>query len=107
MDTYADAAKALNEKTVELDGQLTNLKQINDELRDRTERVLAALSELNGSRSLATRITCSCCYSRPRTHCFLPCGHGGFCDHCIERGRRRSRCFTCRGAVENVLRVYI
>ena len=53
------------------------------------------------------RRTCCVCYSQDRTHCFIPCGHGGYCEGCAQRGVRRGRCFQCRGDIERAFRVYI
>ena len=105
--SYADLAKGLHDKTVELDGHLRNLTTINNELKEKCEKALAALRELCGSHSLAARITCSICYTRERTHAVLPCGHGGLCETCCARVVRRGRCSTCRGPVEGSLRVYL
>ena len=105
--SYQDLAKALHEKASEMNTHLTTLKDLNDDVHDRTEKMLTALKELAGSESLAARISCNCCYSRPRTHAFLPCGHGGLCERCAERGRRRNRCFTCRTNIEQVVRIFL
>ena len=105
--SYHDLAKALHEKTTEMNTHLTNLKELNDDLHDRTEKVLTALKDLTGSQSLAARISCNCCYARPRTHALLPCGHAGLCENCATRAKRRNRCFSCRQSIEEVVRVYI
>ena len=107
MSAFVDLAKKLNEKAKELDVRLCKLKGINDDLIDRSEKVLEALESFcNTAMPLAPK-TCNCCYSRPRTHCFVPCGHGNFCKHCCQRGVARNRCFTCRSEVESILRVYV
>ena len=107
MASYGELAKALNLKTVEMNTHLCSLKDLNDELNDRTEKMLTALKNLTGTTSVAAQISCNCCYSRPRTHALLPCGHGGLCANCCERARRRNRCFSCRGEVEQVVRIFL
>ena len=105
--SYAGLAKSLHTKTCELEGHLQNLTTINEELKDRCEKALAALRQLCGGNSLAARITCSICYSRERTHALLPCGHGGLCEQCSSRVLRRGRCHSCRIAVESVVRIFL
>ena len=105
--SYSELVKKLHEKSVEFDGHLGNLKALNGEMKQRLEKILAGMSELCGNRSLSARIACSICCSRPRTHCYTPCGHGGFCQACAQRGQTRNRCHTCRGIVDDILRVYM
>ena len=106
--SYAGLAKSLYAKTCELDVHLKNLKTVNDELKDRCEKALAALGELCGSdSSIAARITCNICYSRERTHAMMPCGHGGLCETCSTRAVRRGRCHSCRGSVESAIRIFL
>ena len=97
----------MHTKTCELDGHLQTLKTINDELKDKCEKALAALQQLSGNTSIAARITCNICYSRERTHAMLPCGHGGLCETCSTRAVRRGRCHSCRGSVESAIRIFL
>ena len=103
--SYTDLAKSLHERATQLDVHLRNLSQINDELKDRCEKALAALKELCGTAP--TRVTCCICYSRDRTHAILPCGHGGLCEACSARVIRRGRCHSCRAAVESSVRIFL
>ena len=105
--SYTEVAKQLFDRAEEFDVLLTNLQTLNSELKDRCGQVLTKIKALSGSNSLAARISCSVCATRPRTHIFMPCGHGGFCESCCERGRRRGRCFTCRGTVEAIMKVFL
>jgi hypothetical protein len=103
--SYAGLAKSLHERTTELDVHLRNLTQINDELKDRCEKALAALKNLCGTAPVRT--TCGICYSRERTHAIMPCGHAGLCESCSTRVVRRGRCHTCRADVESAVRIFI
>ena len=105
--SYADLAKSLHEKTLQLDSHLKNLTTVNQELKDKCEKALSALHDLCGTTSLASRITCNICYTRERTHAILPCGHGGLCELCSNRVVRRGRCHNCRAVVESSVRIYI
>ena len=105
--SYADLAKKLHDKGVELDAQLRNLSRTNADLVVKCQNCLAALKEFTGSNALAAKISCSVCCTRERTHCLIPCGHGGLCEACAERAVRRGRCFTCRGDVEQLLKVFL
>mgnify|MGYP001993505195 CR=1 FL=1 len=103
--SYEELAKDLNTKAQEFDKHICSLKQLNDDLVDRTSRVLTALNALVGNTTL--RISCSICCTRPRNTVMVPCGHGGVCDACATRCERRGRCPTCRGPVEGTLRVFM
>ena len=103
--SYSQLAKDLNERAVSLDKHICELKQLNDDLVDRTSKVLIALQSLLGDTSL--RISCTICCTRPRNTVILPCGHGGICDGCASRCHRRGRCPTCRGPTEGTLRIFM
>ena len=104
--SFEDVALKMHERAQQLNERLCTLKKINDDLIDRSKKVLEALEAFVGIATNKPK-TCNVCYSRPRTHVFLPCGHGGFCLSCCERGHSRNRCFTCRARVDNVLKVYV
>ena len=103
--SYTDLAKSLHEKATELNTHIETLKTANDELRDRCSKALTALSALCGPHPPNT--SCSVCYTRERTHAFVNCGHGGFCDSCANRGVGRGRCHTCRGPVDGTIRIFL
>ena len=105
--SYADLAKSLHQKTIDLDKHMRNLSTINDELKEKCEKALNALHGLCGTNSIASRITCGICYTRERTHAIMPCGHAGLCETCSSRVVRRGRCPTCRQAVESSVRIYL
>ena len=106
-DKYADLAKKMHDRGVELNSQLHKLTAVNADLVVKCENVLSCLKEFQGSRSLAAQISCSICLENERSHVFIPCGHGGFCKDCAERAQRRNRCFTCRGNVDSLIRVFL
>ena len=103
--SYADMAKTMLTKTVELDKHLTDLSDVNKQLRNRCQKALDQLKLLVGNP--VQRRTCCVCYTQDRTHCFIPCGHAGYCEGCAQRGVRRGRCFQCRGDIERAFRVYV
>ena len=104
--SFEDVAVKMHERALELNERLCALKKVNDDLIDRSKKVLEALEGFVGT-VIGKPKTCNVCYSRPRTHVFLPCGHGGFCLSCCERGATRNRCHTCRGRVDNILKVFV
>ena len=106
-DKYADLTKKLHDKGVELNLQLRELTHVNAELIVKCQHVLSSLKKLQGSPSLAAKIACSICLENERSHIFLPCGHGGFCEGCALRGVRRNRCFTCRANVQSSVKVFL
>ena len=105
--TYADLAKKLHDKGVELDEHLRNLSKVNADLVVKCENCLVCLKEVTGSRALAVKIACSICNTRDRTHCLCPCGHAGLCLPCAQIAIRRGRCHTCRQQVDSLLRIYL
>ena len=104
MTSFSDIAKAMQEKSKELDDHLTHLKKLNEELRDRSEKILVALEKLVGCTKNSDK-SCTVCYSRPRTHAVLcgPC----YCQNCAQRCLDRGRCYVCRKAVTEMVRIYI
>ena len=107
MSGYSELAKKLHDKSVQFDMYLRNLKTLNSEVQKRLEKILIAMTELYGDQSLSARIACTICATNPRSHCIIPCGHGGFCEGCAQRGQTRNRCHTCRGVVEGILKIYM
>ena len=105
--SYADLAKKMHDKGLELDKQLRNLTRTNAELVIKCENCLTVLKKFTGSTALAAKISCSVCCTNERSHCLLPCGHAGLCASCAERAVRRRRCFTCRGEVEHMMRIFL
>ena len=107
-NSYEDVAKAMHAKGVEFDVHLSRIKIINDELVERSSKVLEALQQLLGSVRSSDKKTCSVCYTRELSTCLVPCGHG-FCTNCSDRARQRNppRCFTCRARIADHLRVYV
>ena len=104
--SFEEVAVKMHDRAQQLNERLCTLKLINDDLIDRSKKVLEALEAFVGTAVTKPK-TCNVCYSRPRTHVFLPCGHGGFCLSCCERGQSRNRCFTCRARVDSVLKVFV
>ena len=104
--SFEEVAVKMHERALQLDERLVALKKVNNDLIDRSKKVLEALEGFVGT-VIGKQKTCNVCYSRPRTHVFLPCGHGGFCLSCCERGQSRNRCFTCRGRVDSTLKVFV
>ena len=104
MTSFSDIANAMQEKSKELDVHLNHLKKLNEELRDRSEKILVALEKLVGCTKNNDK-SCTVCYSRPRTHAVL-CGHC-YCQNCAQRCLDRGRCYVCRKAVTEMVRIYL
>ena len=49
---------------------------------------------------------CVICYTRKIECATVPCGHLT-CVDCSERVLNRGRCFTCRGTVSSMLKIFI
>jgi len=104
--SFEDVTRKMLTKSKELDVHIVKLKKANDELCERADTVLTSLQELVGSVR-KPRETCNVCYSRPRQFAVLPCGHAGLCESCSARAQSRGRCFSCRGPIEQVVRIYL
>lgn len=107
MASYTDLAKKFHDKATEFGVHLASINTLNDEVKVRTEKLLVSIEKLMGTQSIAAKISCSVCYTRERTHAILPCGHAGICEGCATRAQQRNRCFTCRGRIEEVVRIYL
>ena len=104
--SYEELVQKMNDKSKELDTHICKLKKSNDELRSRSISVLDSLKALVGTVKHPPK-SCNVCYSRPRTYCVLPCGHASYCEGCAERARSRGGCFTCRQAIEQIVKIYL
>ena len=102
---YGELAQKLRSRAIELDSQLKNLTKTNSELISKCEKCLIILKEFTVNETLQKQ--CSVCCQNESTHIVCPCGHGNFCESCSLRSQRRNRCFTCRGTVENTMRIYL
>ena len=106
MMSYTDLAKKLQDKATEFGVHLGELNSLNNDVKERLDKVLKSIEHLAG-KSPNTKVTCSVCYTRPQTHAIIPCGHGGMCVECATRAQQRNRCFTCRGRIEDIIRIYL
>ena len=108
MSSFTDVAKLLHEKSSSLDQELDKVKTANLEMRTKVESFMQTLDQVKSTMQANPTPKCSICYSRSRTHAFIPCGHI-VCQNCSRRATQRStpRCFTCRSAVDDVIKVYV
>ena len=104
--SYEDLVKRMHEKSKELDMHIVKLKRVNDDLRSRSACVLDTLKDLVGTVAVHSPKSCSVCYSRPRNCCVIPCGHV-YCESCANRALSRGRCFACRAAIEQKIKIYL
>ena len=97
---YEKLLVTLKETSDEFANYLTELNNLNNDARNKCEKLLTHLSSNKPEKS------CSVCYSKPNTHAALPCGHC-YCENCCNRALTRNKCFTCRQRIESVVRIYI
>jgi len=106
---YTELVRNILEKSKDFDEHLTRIKTLNDGLMNRSEKLL---SELGGLLEKVvkkeTPPKCGICFTRLKTHCFVPCGHLVSCYQCSERAKNRqnARCFICRAGITDTIRVY-
>jgi hypothetical protein len=103
--SYEQIIKSMRDKALEFDGALSKVKRTNDELIAKAQKALDSVGELIGCTHTATPKKCSVCYTRDVSFTAIPCGHT-FCESCATRAAR-SRCHTCRGRVDDTMRVYV
>ena len=99
---YVETLNKIKLKADEFASVLTNINNLNNDLKERTEKLLKALGDIKHNK-----VTCKICYSRPPTHCVLPCGHAGICEQCAQRALNRNRCFTCRANIGSAVKIYM
>lgn len=105
MSAYEELIKSVNAKAMEFNTHLATVKTANDAIVEKSSEILQALSELLGSARPPQVKKCAVCYTREQRVACVPCGHV-FCQSCADRGRRSSRCHSCRQPIEDVMRVY-
>ena len=100
--TYLDLLRNMKQKSDEFGSYLADVSKLNLDIQQRVDKLQDCIHSLSSNQKKA----CTVCYSRPPTHAFLPCGHGGICETCADRGLTRNRCFQCRAPIERVVRIY-
>ena len=104
-NSYSELVMSIQKKAKEFDRHLTIIKSLNNELLERSEKVQLAIQDMLKTIKYKPKEYCSVCYTREPRICLIPCGHV-FCTACTDRARSRNRCFTCRGTIDNAVRVY-
>ena len=104
--SYEEIVKGMRETAVSFDGALTKVKKVNQELVEKADLALKALTELLGKmRASSPTRKCTVCYTRDQATVCIPCGHV-FCNSCADRAVR-TRCHTCRARVDESMRCFI
>jgi hypothetical protein len=99
---YESILVKMKQKSDDFKNYLTELNNLNNEVNDKTAKLLKTITTFKGCKEKL----CPVCYSRPSTHAFLNCGHI-HCENCATRGMNRNRCFQCRAVVEGVMKIYL
>ena len=102
-ETFGDMLRKMKVKATEFSRYLAQINTLTNEVLDKTEKLQECINNIGAKQ----KKTCSVCYTAPPTHAFLPCGHGGICERCAERGKTRNRCFQCRATIDRVVRIYL
>ena len=102
MSSYPEILTKISAKSAEFAKFLADINHLNNDIKDRTDKLLKAINDLQGKGSKL----CTVCYTRERSHTILKCGHL-FCSNCAERALARNKCFTCRQEIEGLFRVFI
>ena len=103
--SYEALLKKMKEQADTFASHLTELNNLNNDVREKIEKLMKGLTSMLGTTPPKT---CNVCYHSERlpTHVFVPCGHGGVCQACAERGLSRNRCFQCRARIESIVRIF-
>ena len=106
-ESFEGLAKRMHSKSEAFGTEMEKIRTLNSDLKHKIEQLLSSLGALKGHVLIDTQDKkCAICYTRARTHAFVPCGHIT-CQSCSRRAAQRNRCFTCRQPVEATLRVYL
>ena len=105
-NSYSQLLNQIEKKAKEFEIHLTQIQTLNSELLARSGNINKAMQEMLKSISYSPKKHCTVCYVRERRVCLIPCGHI-FCTNCADRSRRSNKCFTCRGTIENMVRIYM
>ena len=97
---YETILLKMKEKSEEFATYLTDLHNLNNDVTDKTAKLLKTITKFKGCDK-----RCTVCYNRPSTHAFVSCGHM-HCENCAQRGLARNKCFQCRSSVEGILKIY-
>ena len=102
MAQYDELLMKLKEKSEEFSAFLTEINNLNNDIKTRTDKLLHAIDQLKGKNHKL----CTVCYSSIPTHALMPCGHI-YCEKCAQRGLNRNKCFTCRQNIQELFRIFI
>ena len=105
---YTELVRNMYEKAKGFDSHLTRIKTLNNGVINRTEKLLAELNTMfDKMQRKDSPPTCGICFTNPKTHCLVSCGHCS-CGDCATRAQNgpSSRCFVCRATITDVIRVY-
>ena len=92
-------------QTQEFELALNRIRTLNSALKVSTERLLKSLRELK--LLIGDKPVCPICFDPTTTmYVVVPCGHC-ICRDCRQRLANPPRCFSCRGPVDNTLRLYL
>lgn len=94
--------------------EVQRMQQQMEEVKNRMAAVVAHLREAVQESSAEKEVrymdhTCIVCYEETATHVLLPCWHHCLCHGCVARMTAHDglkKCPYCRGAVEDVHRVF-
>ena len=102
MSGYEDILLKMKDKSDEFSTFLTDLNNLNNDVKTRTGSLLKKIDDLKGKNQKL----CTVCYTRVPTHALQPCGHI-YCENCAQRGLNRNKCFTCRQPIQELFRIFI
>ena len=77
---------------------------------EKVEPILAMQRKAEESKSRADEcgraVECVVCMDERRTHMILPCCHVVLCSDCVEGVRNTGSCPTCRGRIDDVIKIH-
>ena len=109
MSTLEDELRKMITRGKDFGSKINHIKRLNDELINRSERLLEATTNLIKSsfkREVPPHI-CGICFANP-SNVALNCGHT-YCYTCTSKlteERSTQRCPSCRAPIHNYLRLF-
>ena len=100
--SYQELCKMMQNKANDFKKHLMRLNTLNNDIIERTEKIMVAMHEMMGDTS---KKMCPICYSHELSHAYT-CGHC-FCEACAQRGLERNKCAVCRARVTSCMKLYL
>lgn len=95
--------KCLNEYKKHAMDLHAKLQKVSTQLTAYSEFIKTGVKEMVGPDVKPN--SCSVCFEKEITHCFVPCGHT-FCEGCIKQSDAK-KCMSCRQEIQKTIKIFL